>query len=179
MGRRKIEDDEDDDLPLECVSVANKWETPELAQEIQTILDAVEAPPIDDQVRVELQKILYRRNMFGTDGREHLILLLRTILESEGNQDALINPIVSAVSSCMQEEWTERGLEWIEAFDGLKLTALLATMRSLSLFSERHLGYYLGLALRNRLAAILDPPQPEPMKKRGPKGGRPRRAMAA
>jgi hypothetical protein len=179
MARRKLDDD-DDDLPLECVATANRWETPEIAQEVQTVLDAVEAPPIDDQVRLELQKIFYRRNMFGTDGREHLILLLRTVLESEGNQDALIKPIVSAVSSCMREEWTDRGLEWIEAFDGLKLTALLATMRSISLFSEKNLGYYLGLALRNKLAAILDPPQPEPVKKRGiRKGGRPKRAMAA
>jgi hypothetical protein len=40
--------------------------------------------------------------MFGTDGREHVIFLLRTILESEGNGDALIVPIVGAVHSCMR-----------------------------------------------------------------------------
>ena len=39
-----------------------------------------------------MQRILYRRNLFGEDGRGHVILLLRTITESEGNGDALIDP---------------------------------------------------------------------------------------
>ena len=37
------------------------WETPDLAAEVQTILDAIEAPPIDDHGLFTFQKILYRR----------------------------------------------------------------------------------------------------------------------
>jgi hypothetical protein len=40
--------------------------------------------------------------MFGGDGRGHVTLLLRTILESNGNEDALIEPIVSAVELAMR-----------------------------------------------------------------------------
>jgi hypothetical protein len=83
--------------------------------------------------------------------------LVRTILESENNQDALIEPIVSAVSLCMEPEWTGLGLKWIEAFDQLKLTEILQTLRSLDLFREQSLAHYLSLVLRNKLAVILEP----------------------
>ena len=63
-------------------------------------------------------------------------MLVRTILESEGNQDALVKPIVSAVASCMDPQWTEQGLQWLEAFDGLKLTAILQTTRSMRSFQR-------------------------------------------
>jgi hypothetical protein len=109
-------------------------------------------------LRLTLQRTLYRSGKFGDgDGRGHVTLLIRTILESEGNQDALIEPIVGAVSMCMRPEWTELGLRWIEAFDKIPLMAILQTMRGLDLFSERSLGCYYSIALRNKLAAILEP----------------------
>jgi hypothetical protein len=102
---------------------------------------------------------------FGTEGRGHVTLLIRTILESEGNQDALIEPIVSAVASCMRPEWTGLGLKWIESFDKIPLRAILETMRSLDLFSETSLGHYLSIALRNKLFNILGPAaMPNPAK---------------
>ena len=83
---------------------------------------------------------------------------LSRLLESEGNgAEALIEPIVSAVSSCMRPEWTNRGLAWIEAFDRVPLTSILQTMRGLDLFSEQSLAHYLSLVLRNKLTAILNP----------------------
>jgi hypothetical protein len=92
-------------------------------------------------------------------------LLIRTILESEGNQDALIEPIVSAVSLSMRPEWTSRGLVWIETFDKIPLLSILETMRSRDLFSENTIGSYLAIAIRNKVAAIMEPaerPAPKP-----------------
>ncbi|SHJ97272.1 hypothetical protein SAMN05444159_2053 [Bradyrhizobium lablabi] len=105
-----------------------------------------------------------------------MTLLIRTILESEGNQDALIEPIVSAVALCMLPEWTTKGLAWIEAFDKIPLTAIMRTMRGLDLFSEKTLWHYYAIALRNKLAAILEPTDAIGRKCRAAvKSGRPRR----
>jgi hypothetical protein len=40
---------------------AHDWETPELAAEVRSILDAIDAPPADSEVMFQFQKILYRR----------------------------------------------------------------------------------------------------------------------
>ena len=37
-----------------------------------------------------------------------------------------------AVSGCLKPEWTNRGVELIEAFDRIPLTAILQTMRASS-----------------------------------------------
>jgi hypothetical protein len=89
-----------------------------------------EVPPVDAAARARLARLLDRH------GAQHVILLVRTIIESEGNANALIEPIISAVSSVMvfHPEWANRGLAWIEAFDNVPLTGLLQTMRDLELF---------------------------------------------
>src|SRR5260221_7460551 len=63
-------------------------------------------------------------------GEPYIILLVRTIIESEGNAAALIEPVISAVSSVMvfHPEWANRGLAWIEAFDGVPLMPLLQSI---------------------------------------------------
>lgn len=68
-------------------------------------------------------------------GNEHLILLLRTIVESDGNQTALVEPVIWAVSDIIRghPEWTDRGLEWLEAFDTIDLCHLLAVARATEL----------------------------------------------
>lgn len=123
---------------------------------LQDILSAVECPFVDPAVKQRLQRLL---DLYGP---EHVTLLLRTVLESEGNEEALIEPIVSAVSSVMtlEREWTNRGLAWIEAFDDLPLTGILKTMRDLDLFKEANLSRYMSMVLRNKLAKVFDPPQP-------------------
>ena len=40
------------------VAEPNRWETPELAAEVRSILDAIDAPPADDRVIFEFQKTL-------------------------------------------------------------------------------------------------------------------------
>jgi hypothetical protein len=158
------------------------WESEAVSRQLQNILDALEVPLIDAQARRMLQRLLHRHDKFlGGDGRGHVTLLIRTILESEGNQDALIEPIVSAVSLCMRPEWTNKGLAWIEAFDSVPLVAILQTMRGLDLFSEQSLGHYYAIAIRNKLAAILEPEvsKPAPVRaKRKPRTARPKRRPA-
>jgi hypothetical protein len=109
--------------------------------------------------------------MFGGDGPGRVTLLVRTIIESDGNHDALIEPIVSAVSMAMRPQWTERGLAWIEAFDQIRLTEILQTMRGLDLFSEKNLPHYLSTVLYNKLCKILTPAKPalKPSATREPK----------
>lgn len=166
MARRRADEDDEDDLPKDpsALRLPERWDNEDTAREVRAILEALEAPPVDDAARLALQKHVFRSEWLrkmgfkSEDGRQHVTLLVRTIIESEGNQDALIEPIVSAVSSCMRKEWTDRGLQWIAAFDKIKLTEILATMRSLDLFSEKSLVRYLGMALDNKLRRILDPP---------------------
>jgi hypothetical protein len=107
--------------------------------------------------RAVFLRIQSRQKYFGGDARGRVIFIIRCIVESSGNEGALIGPIVSAVSSCVTPELTDRGLELIEAFDRINLVAILETMRSLDFFSENSIGHYLGLSLRNKLAAILKP----------------------
>lgn len=114
-------------------------------------------------VRMTLQKLYYRREMlFGEDGRGHVTLLLRTILESEGNQDALVEPIVSAVSTVMEPKWTEQGLRWIEAWDAIPLTSILQTLRDL--LGEQDIWQFYCRALRRKIARTLEPAQAKPGK---------------
>jgi hypothetical protein len=48
-----------------------------------------------------------------------------------------------------------RGLAWIEAFDQIKLTEILHTMRGLDLFSEQSLPAYFADVLHNKLLKIF------------------------
>jgi hypothetical protein len=135
---------------------------------LQRLLRAVERPFVDPEVRARLQVLLERR------GEQHVLLLLRTIIESEGNQNALVEPIVSAVSSAIADhpKWTDKGLAWIEAFDTLDLNGLVATMRGLDLFKETSLAKYLSWVISNKLRKIFELAAPLSPPKPGPKTGR-------
>jgi hypothetical protein len=154
------------------------WESAGVAKAVQDILDALEVPPIDPASRYRLQRLFYIHDKFGDgDARGYITLLIRTILESENNQDALVEPIIHAVSSSMKPEWTNLGLAWIEAFDKIPLNALLQTMRSLDLFAEKNLGYYLGISISNKLRPILQPLVPKPAPPVRAKRKRPTKAL--
>ena len=100
------------------------------------------------------------RDILAEHGEQHVILLVRTIIESEGNANALVEPVIGAVSSLMifHPEWANRGLAWIEAFDDVPLMALLQTMVDLDLFEPGTIGHYYFLVLRNRLRKVFEPP---------------------
>jgi hypothetical protein len=186
VGRPRIVDD-DDDLPPPPGSVEKPpaWDCKPIAKQVQAVLEAVEAPPIDRETRLTLQRYLYRRNKygqmfrddddFGTDGRGYITLLIRTILESEGNQDALIEPVVVAVSSCMRPIWVNRGLAWLAAFDQIPLVGTLNRLRDLDLFDKNELAHFFELSIRRSLWKIFGQDEvPEPVKvKRRPKLTRP------
>jgi hypothetical protein len=184
VGRPRLVDEDDDDLedmppPVGVVEKPEAWDCPAIAKQVQAVLDAVEAPPIDKETRLTLQRYLYRRNRygamfrdddFGTDGRGYITLLLRTILESEGNQNALIEPIVSAVASSMRPIWVRRGLEWIAAFDRIPLFDILNKLRELDLFTEKEIAHHYEIGIERRLWRIFGPDVvPELPKAKAPK----------
>jgi hypothetical protein len=148
---------------IELVAERNRWETPELAAEVRGILDAIEAPPADPEVMFQFQKILYRTKYFEYDARGQIILTCRCILESKGNEGAFAEPFVSAVhGACSNNEFADRGLELVEAFDQIDLVGILETMRALEYFRLNDVRSVVGQIVRNKLRRILEPaPQPE------------------
>ncbi|MGY4193372.1 hypothetical protein [Bradyrhizobium sp. USDA 4520] len=133
------------------------------AETLDRLLVDLEAGQVDDPTRRRLIRLIYLH------GAEHAILLMRAILESEGNGPAaLAEPIVTAVSWVMSRhpQWPAKGLAWIEAFDGIPLVSILETIRSLEAFEERHLAGHLQASITNRLRRVLDPPLVPPKPKR-------------
>jgi hypothetical protein len=88
-------------------------------------------------------------------------------LRSEGNRDALFEPIISGVSSAiiLNPEHVAKGLAWIEAFDQIPLRRIFDLMRELEYFklSEARLVY--STILQNKLRRIFGeakaPPPPK------------------
>lgn len=122
------------------------------------LLIALEAPPVSPAALERLQKLIRYR------GEQHATLVIRTVIESEGNELALIEPVISAVSDVMKRrpEWPEKGVAWIEAFDGISLLQLVETMRGLEIFREESLGTYLAVAIESRLLKLFaEAPAPE------------------
>jgi hypothetical protein len=142
------------------------WQTEALASEVRGILDAIDAPPVDEHVLFQFQKTLHRGRMFGVDGRGQIILACRCILESKGNEGAFAEPYVSAVLSAVgSEEFAGCGLELIEAFDDeIQLVDILETMRRLEFFPLSDVQGVLSQIVRNKLRRTLRPPQPEPVR---------------
>ena len=64
VGRpRLVDDDDDDDLedlpaPVGSVKKPAAWDCPAIAKQVQAVLDAVEAPQIDRETRLTLQRYL-------------------------------------------------------------------------------------------------------------------------
>src|ERR1700676_568658 len=87
-----------------------RLEAESIVKQVQDVLDALEVHQIASEARRTLQRLLYRRDKYlGDGGRGEIILLLRCILESNGNgNDALIEPIVGAVAGCLKPEFTNR-----------------------------------------------------------------------
>jgi hypothetical protein len=68
--------------------------------------------------------------------------------------------VIVPVDSVLRTGWTDKGLAFIEAFNGFSFLKTLERMRGLNLFSEDRLGPHLGITLDNRLYAALRPPEP-------------------
>ncbi|ORE92687.1 hypothetical protein ATO13_17239 [Stappia sp. 22II-S9-Z10] len=73
------------------------------------------------------------RTLFDRHGSDHFRDVLTAILESEGNEDALVAPIVAAVSSLLRAHprwWRDGASTWLEVMDGIDLLALHAAVRT-------------------------------------------------
>jgi hypothetical protein len=138
------------------VAASKRWDPKSAVKPVGEILAALEIA-VDDATRRELERIFHLREYFHGDGRGHLTLLITTVVESEGNEGALIPPVISAVNATMRPEWTAKGMQWIEAFDKIPLLSILDNMRSLELFRESSLGEYLGFSIQNRLWKAFGP----------------------
>jgi hypothetical protein len=182
MGRRKAvdDDDDDDDLPTPppgYVAPAPAWDRAPIVEQVQKILDAMEVPPIDRATMTMFCRSFYRRQKFAETFRnerygaeERIVLVCRAILESDGNGNALIEPIANAVALCMRPEWTSKGVAWIEAFDQIPLLGTLQTL--VDLFGEKAAAEHLKEVLRRKLWAFFGPdvvPAAKPVKVKPPK----------
>ena len=131
------------------------------------LLTALDAPPVTPEALERLQKLIRYR------GEKHTTLVIRTIIESEGNETALIEPVISAVSDVMasKPDWPNMGIAWIAAFDGIPLLQIVDTMRGLEIFRDTSIGTYLAVSLESRLlrifteapAPVIAPPAKIPM----------------
>jgi hypothetical protein len=173
VGRRLVDDDDDeDDLPppVGIVEKAAAWDNPGTAAQVRAVLDSFDdVPSIDDKVRQTLQRWVYRQDKyFGGGGAGHITAILRIFLESNTNRDALLEPILCAVAFA-HGRFAHHGLALLDAMDTIKLRELLETMRSLDIFGEESISTYMEIAIRNRIAKILEPVVPEPVKKVKPR----------
>lgn len=115
------------------------------------------------------------RRIFDKHGEGHLILVLRTITESDGNAAMLTEPVLRGVSEILlaHPHWGERGLAWIEAFDGISLKDLAAIAKANRRAATKSAA--IATMLYERLAPSfappkkVRPPRKEYVYKRGPR----------
>jgi len=105
------------------------------------------------------------RRVLAKHGGGHLILVLRTIIESVGNEEMLIEPVIYAVSDILAAHpaWGERGLAWLEAFDDINLKEVATAAKANRKASPARAA--IATMLYQRLAPIFDPPK---LRKRAP-----------
>jgi hypothetical protein len=95
--------------------------------------------------------------IYRTYGEGHLILLLRTLMESDGNGDHMNEFTLLAISDVMlaHPEWPEKGLGWLEAFDKVDLGDIREqARRNRYAVPQRH---GIASALHRELSAMFDP----------------------
>jgi hypothetical protein len=135
------------------------WESPAIDKQVDEILTSLDVPKIDAETRGIFQRMIHRQKYFGGDAKGRIIFIIRTITESNGNEGALIGPIVSAVSSCMEPRWVDLGLAWIEFFDSVGLEELLERIRALDFCDGSDLEGHLRAAIWRRLVRHFGPPK--------------------
>jgi hypothetical protein len=95
--------------------------------------------------------------IYRTYGEGHLTLLLRTLMESDGNADHVNEFTLLAISDVMlaHPEWPKKGLAWLEAFDSIDLRDVRdQARRNRNAVPQRH---GVASALHRELTAMFDP----------------------
>lgn len=95
--------------------------------------------------------------LYRSHGEGHLILLLRTLMESDGNSDHINEFTLMGISDVMlaHPEWPAKGLQWLEAFDRIDLGDVREqARRNRAAVPQRH---GIASAVHRELSAIFDP----------------------
>jgi hypothetical protein len=142
---------------------SHRWAREPWPTKLQKILDGLEIGALDEDSRLYLQRQLHIGGLFDQDRTGHVVLTLRCIVESEGNDGALSEMILRAVSGVIGP-YEDRGLELVEAFDQIALLGVLEQMRALEYFYEKEAASALERILKHKLQRLLPSPQPPPSK---------------
>jgi hypothetical protein len=95
--------------------------------------------------------------IYRSYGEGHLVMLLRTLLESEGNSGHVNEFTLYAISDVMvaHPEWPESGLKWLEVFDRIDLGDIREQARAnRRAVPQRH---GIAAALHRELSNAFDP----------------------
>ncbi|HEU4805271.1 MAG TPA: hypothetical protein VFS91_05610, partial [Nitrobacter sp.] len=114
--------------------------------------------------RLETHAVNVVDRLIRKHGLPHTTLTLRTIAESENNQDALIEDVIEAISDIIRHHprWSNLGLEWLAAFDKI---ALIELRRKVKAASVRPLKAGIATLICVELEEILGPSVlPKPVK---------------
>jgi hypothetical protein len=100
------------------------------------------------------------RRMLLDDGDGHVVITLRTIVESSGNERALTAAGIQGVSDLVlaHPSWPDHGLAWIEAFDNIDLIDLAKKAKANRAAVPKRQA--MAAMLYERLAPIFDPSKP-------------------
>jgi hypothetical protein len=99
------------------------------------------------------------RRLLLDHGDGHVIITLRTIVESSGNERALTASGIQGVSDLVlaHPSWPDHGLAWIEAFDNIDLIELAKMAKANCKAVPKREA--MAAMLYERLAPIFDPPR--------------------
>lgn len=163
MARRKIEDEDDDCVSGPFEVTVHRWARDPWPTKLQKILDGLEIGALDEGARLFLQRQLHIGGLFDQDRTGHVVLTLRCIVESEGNDGALSEMMLRAVSGVIGP-YEDRGLELVEAFDQIPLLGVLEQMRALEYFYVNEATSALERILKHKLRRMLisQPAAPAP-----------------
>ncbi|WP_296518699.1 hypothetical protein [Rhodopseudomonas sp.] len=130
---------------------------------LAAILDALEIELIGTaQTRRDHQTAAGEtlRNLLALYGSDHVTFLLRTVRESSGNERALTDPILRAISAVMLAfpAWPDTGLRWIETFDGLPLVEMYTKARPLKYAAPASAWAFLAGMIAERLYPVFEAP---------------------
>src|SRR5664280_645725 len=75
---------------------------------------------------------LFVERLIRKHGLPHITIVLRTIVESEGNENELIADVIGAISDLVRTHprWVNLGLAFIEAFDQISLAQVRRTAKA-------------------------------------------------
>ncbi|MCS3895238.1 hypothetical protein M2171_004371 [Bradyrhizobium japonicum USDA 38] len=164
MARRLRPEDEDSGCSSEPIDTSvHRWAREPWPRKLQPILDGLEIDALDEGARLYLQRQLYIGSLFDQDRTGHVVMTLRCITEPEGNEGALSEMNLRAVSSAIGP-FEDRGLALIEAFDQIPLLSVFEQMRALEYFYVSEATAALERILKHKLRRLLPLPPPPPSK---------------